>query len=363
MAICPRCGAPQDVPDAVECSSCGVIIEKYKRYLEEENRLLKAKASAARRKAKQKTFSFENKPLMFGLGFCALLLTSYLIVSDSEPDALTDHPPVETNLQDLDFNPRPKSVSSKKTVNVAATPSDLQGAIQIAKSASVLVQSEYGIGTGFFFNDECYILTNKHVVEPDSKLIAKLDNQLLRMKTRMEDNVKYMRKTKWDAGLYKQMKQDVKELEERIHKLKNGSPDDLEVVTYDGSKHSVWHVRKSEENDLALLDISLSSCEHFNSRVAGNISEGEKLYAIGNPSGLKFSVTSGIMSGLREDKQSGKRFIQTDTPINPGSSGGVLMDSKGAIVGINTFILTGTEGIGFAIPIETAIKEFEWYLK
>ena len=82
-----------------------------------------------------------------------------------------------------------------------------------------------------------------------------------------------------------------------------------------------------------------------------------QLFTIGSPSGLTYSVTSGVFSGFREDESG--RFLQTDAPINPGNSGGPLIMQNGQVVGVNTAILEGTEGIGFSLPIEYVVSEFK----
>jgi S1-C subfamily serine protease len=83
---------------------------------------------------------------------------------------------------------------------------------------------------------------------------------------------------------------------------------------------------------------------------------GDRLYTVGNPSGLAYTVTSGVFSGERGE--GGERLLQTDAPINPGNSGGPLITADGQVVGINTSVARGLQGIGFAIPIETAFNEF-----
>jgi S1-C subfamily serine protease len=83
---------------------------------------------------------------------------------------------------------------------------------------------------------------------------------------------------------------------------------------------------------------------------------GSRLYTIGNPAGLAYTVTSGIFSGERQE--GGQRLLQTDAPINPGNSGGPLLLESGAVIGINTMVLRGAQGVGFAIPIEAALDEF-----
>src|SRR5204862_3974425 len=88
---------------------------------------------------------------------------------------------------------------------------------------------------------------------------------------------------------------------------------------------------------------------------------GQLVIAIGNPYGLDFTVTAGVVSALnrslpldRNTKLS--NLIQTDTPINPGNSGGPLVDVQGRVVGITTAILPFAQGLGFAVPVSTAYE-------
>ena len=87
---------------------------------------------------------------------------------------------------------------------------------------------------------------------------------------------------------------------------------------------------------------------------------GEKVIAIGNPFGLGHTVTTGVISAverpLETDRRVYQNFIQTDASINPGNSGGPLVNILGELVGINTAIRPGAEGIGFAIPVDRAMK-------
>lgn len=109
------------------------------------------------------------------------------------------------------------------------------------------------------------------------------------------------------------------------------------------------------EADLALLKVeglNLPSLPLANYR---DLRQGETVFAFGSPQGLRNSVTHGIVSAVarQTDPDSFMLYIQTDAPINPGNSGGPLVNSKGEVVGLNTFILTqsgGNEGLGFAIP-------------
>lgn len=86
--------------------------------------------------------------------------------------------------------------------------------------------------------------------------------------------------------------------------------------------------------------------------------EGDKVYTIGSPVGLRNTVTSGIFSGYRSYSGDNQLYLQTDAAINPGNSGGPLIDENGYVRGVNTMILRDTEGIGFAIPIDVVFEEF-----
>ena len=107
--------------------------------------------------------------------------------------------------------------------------------------------------------------------------------------------------------------------------------------------------------------MSISVPEHPYLRRAPDtyrIQQGDRVYTIGSPVGLRNTVTAGVFSGLRKREEDGNVLIQTDAPINPGNSGGPLIDERGYVRGVNTMILMNTEGIGFAIPIEKVFEDF-----
>jgi serine protease Do len=92
-----------------------------------------------------------------------------------------------------------------------------------------------------------------------------------------------------------------------------------------------------------------------------NIHEGDSVVAIGHPFDLKYSVTQGIISSLTHEEGDTK-FIQHDAALNPGNSGGPLVDSSGMIIGINTFIIQNGNSIGFSLPVnylESCINDFK----
>lgn len=160
--------------------------------------------------------------------------------------------------------------------------------------------NEKSLGTGFIFSDEGYIITNNHVV----------------------------------AGA-----------------------DDIKVKLFDGREYKGEIKGADEKLDIALVKIEAKN--HLPVAELGDsdaISIGEWVMAIGNPFGLSQTVTAGIVSAKGRVIGSGPYddFIQTDASINPGNSGGPLFDANGKVVGINTAIVAGGQGIGFAIPINMA---------
>ncbi len=112
--------------------------------------------------------------------------------------------------------------------------------------------------------------------------------------------------------------------------------------------------------DVAVVKIDATDLPTVTLGQAENLTPGEWAIAIGNPLGLDNTVTVGIISAVdRSSSQVGVpdkrvRFIQTDAAINPGNSGGPLLNAQGEVVGINTAIRADAQGLGFAIPIETA---------
>jgi serine protease Do len=161
---------------------------------------------------------------------------------------------------------------------------------------------ERALGSGFIFDPQGYIITNNHVVE---------------------------------------------------------GADDIKVKLDDGREISAEIIGRDPKTDLALIKLTTAGTYPFVKM--GNsdlISIGDWLVAIGNPFGLEHTVTAGILSARGRTIGVGPYddFLQTDASINPGNSGGPLLNLYGEVVGINTIIIAGGNGIGFAIPSNVAIK-------
>jgi serine protease Do len=133
----------------------------------------------------------------------------------------------------------------------------------------------------------------------------------------------------------------------------------IKVSLADGREFDAKLVGADPSNDLAVLQIQ--SKERLPWVAPGDSKDllvGEPVIAIGNPFGLASTVTTGVISALdrsiRADQKSYYGFIQTDASINPGNSGGPLLNAEGALIGVNTAIYQGAQGIGFAVPIDVA---------
>ncbi|MCB1615350.1 MAG: trypsin-like peptidase domain-containing protein, partial [Pseudomonadales bacterium] len=113
----------------------------------------------------------------------------------------------------------------------------------------------------------------------------------------------------------------------------------------------------SKRYDLAYLYISDSGCVPLEPLMDRDLPLAHKVFTIGNPAGMKYTVTSGIVSGYHEHKD--VEYIQTDAAINPGNSGGPLIDEEGRLLGVNSMILLDTEGIGFALPAALVVEDYQ----
>jgi serine protease Do len=135
----------------------------------------------------------------------------------------------------------------------------------------------------------------------------------------------------------------------------------LTVYLPDKREAKATFIGGDSDNDLALIKINLSDLTVAELGDSSAVEVGDPAVAIGNPLGMEFagSVTYGVISALNRQLDTGDvtmNLIQTDAAINPGNSGGALLNSKGQVIGINSakISITGVEGLGFAIPINTA---------
>jgi putative serine protease PepD len=137
--------------------------------------------------------------------------------------------------------------------------------------------------------------------------------------------------------------------------------DRVDVRLYDGTKLTGRVVGTDEVNDVAVVKVDRTGLPAAPLAVGQAVQVGQLAVAIGSPFGLNETVTAGIISATDRVLQDGREVIQTDAPINPGNSGGLLADRRGRVIGINDAIRPGDNsdgnvGIGFAIPIDLAAR-------
>lgn len=145
------------------------------------------------------------------------------------------------------------------------------------------------------------------------------------------------------------------------HVVDDGRAKEVTVLLYDGTKENAEVLWNDKNIDLAILKVNRTGLQAAELADSDEVEMGDIVVAIGNPLGLAFerTVTEGIVSGVDrslevEGNITMEGLIQTSAAINPGNSGGPLLNSKGQVIGINTVKARGGEGLGFAIPINSA---------
>ncbi len=141
---------------------------------------------------------------------------------------------------------------------------------------------------------------------------------------------------------------------------------DLSVTFSNGNGYAATVLGSDPYSDLAVVSVDAPAAEFRPLEIVSSstLSVGDQVIAIGNPYGLVGSLTTGVVSAvgrtITEDTAAGfsiANIIQTSTPINPGNSGGPLLNILGKVVGITTAIVTDSQGLGFAIPSNTILRE------
>jgi len=181
----------------------------------------------------------------------------------------------------------------------AKTSEDFSGIISEAVTGVVSIRTNAGAGSGFIISPDGYVITNAHVL----------------------------------YGAYY-----------------------AEVLTYDGAKQDAELIGYDTDIDVAVLKID-GRHSYLKFERTENVKVGEKVIAVGNPLGLSFSVTEGIVSAKDREGPNGMAiYIQTTAALNPGNSGGPLINNEGKVIGINNFKIQSTEGVGFALESDTAVQ-------
>ncbi len=155
------------------------------------------------------------------------------------------------------------------------------------------------------------------------------------------------------------------------HVISDGNAKEVKVLLNDGGQIDAEVLWFEKSLDLAIIKVEGGNLPVAELGDSDEIEVGQLAIAIGNPLGLSFqrTLTQGVISGLNRsitDSGSGttiENLIQTDASINPGNSGGPLLNSRGQVIGINTAKVTSGEGLGFAIPINTAKPIVEQFIE
>jgi serine protease Do len=229
-------------------------------------------------------------------------------------------------------------------------------AVSAACSATVSIKSPWSVGSGFFVDPAGRVVTNRHVVELDTQAVDELSSE-------REECLRYLRAV--DSGFGAGAKNEEPKARERLAEIdsilqlyaKERRVPKITIVTESGTESEAVLMRTSAAHDLALLSTNVHPAPFLRPVRADELKIGDPVFAVGSPLGLRQTVTAGILSGRVTIE--GEHYLQTDAPINPGNSGGPLVSLSGRVMGVNTLAARGGQGLGFAIPIEVARKEFD----
>ena len=184
------------------------------------------------------------------------------------------------------------SIDDKFNLLKASAGEDFSGIIEDAIKSVVTIRTDVGQGTGFIISSDGYAVTNAHVLA-NGKIIQAIDSNQNTIQT--------------------------------------------QFIGYNG------------EFDIALIKLS-GNFEKLKLGDSNNVQIGQKVIAIGNPLGLQFSVSQGIISAVhRIGPNEIEAYLQTDAALNPGNSGGPLINTDGKVIGINNFKIGSGESLGFAL--------------
>lgn len=351
---CPKCA--RKITNKIECRSCGLLFERY------------FKAEAQKRATEKSRDVKKNKirriiNSSISLLFIVILGGAALYYYNTRPPASPSSGSDKTLKQ--------QSVSSTQTVGGTQDSAN----VSRAKLATVSISAPGGSGTGFFVAKDL-LITNRHIVEKKEDglaearsafesyrdRVAQENNKLQEMKQQYAEMADGSTKDELGAIIEDgeaQLKIALAEqqrLENKALEIEKGlENNDIFVVLADGSKVATSDSILSETFDLALLTVVGTSIEGIVLPQSETpLTEGTQLFTIG-PRNISIPST---FTGFHRGDSPDEFFIQTDRSFNPKNSGGPLIDENGYVRGISTITNLKLEGGGLAIPIETAMSEF-----
>lgn len=375
---CPHCDFDQEESDM--CQACGLVFAKY---AQRQQQLQQTEAGVAptARGGRGKTWLLIGVAMIVGIAAGGMLRGQKASPPAVAGPELQEEqglaPPAGESFDTATLPERVKESVAPPAEKVATLPTS--SFIQRARNATVFIRTPWGSGSGFFVDGLGRIVTNRHVVEYDERQLDKLRGKISELESvlsaekkilvRMERELtqvhdpdllpRYTQILQGRQARYDQYRALKEKLQGQLRNIDYYSPlSDLQVVLADGTEFDIAKVTFSDKFDLALLSLQGRTPKSA-APIRPNfkqLDQGEKVYTVGCPSGLRHTVTAGIISGYRGYGDG--LLIQTDAPINPGNSGGPLIDNRGRVIGVNSMIIEGTEGLGFAIAAQDVWQEF-----
>jgi serine protease Do len=376
---CPKCKHQQEATE--KCESCGVYFSKV------GARPAEAKSA---RKERARADTTEARPGWGAIGITAaataLIVIGFMRKGHDSPEPAGRR--IESQqivvIEDSRTSARDDQTAANQVpVNIqSATGAAAEKPLEAARNATVLIETGLGIGSGFIIDGQCHVVTNRHVVELDGARTAdevvqdpeaqaaiaeareKLQRQIYAAEIRLRSIRNQAGSNLEQVELERRIAEARKQLQDPSLGLKNyvakavdkAGRSGFKATLPDGTVYESLYAKFSEDYDLALFKLPAKFCTHLRAGRSKELSYGQRLYTIGNPSGMAYTLTSGVFSGERFNGDT--RYLQTDAPINPGNSGGPLITEDGRVIGINSMVLRDTQGIGFALPIEAAYEAF-----
>lgn len=224
--------------------------------------------------------------------------------SDRAPDNQDSEPVIIDQNEDTETNDTVKPANEK-------SPETYVNPLEYTTQATFTIKGANTIGTGFFISPNGYAITCRHVIEENGNHTAILHNK---------------------------------------------------------EKYSISVISKSNDYDLALILVStLQRTPYLELRDPFSMKPGDKVYAVGSSAGLQSTITDGLFTGLRKQMPTEKRAVQFSAPVNPGNSGGPLIDKDGKVIGAVSWKLLSNNGlpvtgIGFAVPADYILGEYRGYI-
>lgn len=354
LTKCPECG--QKISNRFECRNCGLL---FNRYFEAQAR--KKKAEKERAALRSRNILILNTTISALLVICLIGGGFYLWMSKTEEVAAPSVPPAARPIASV-----PETAPEQPAPET--TPQRPDNPVDIVVNATVVVQSPWGVSTGFFIAED-KLLTTKKTVFYDEQRLAQETEQLQKDRAWLDEEPNKIKRLKerFDtegdpekkAELAERIAKREQRLEQRTLKYQESEAvvarltEDLktvtiDILTIDGRIFHMAYMDTSATYDLALLTVYSTGIIPV--KIADRpLEENETIYTIGkNKTSIKGTFTGYSDEGL----------LQSDVPIIPAYSGGPLANDKGMVFGVSVMPPKEQRRKGIAVPIATVLQEF-----